>query len=120
MTRSVVFASILSVAAFAAQAESPDASGQFGASVNSGKSVAAVRADAAQAPRVVGNPWSTQYNPLANFTSQRTRAQVQADYVADRDRVAAFTGEDSGSAYLAARQPVNGARVFAGQPVNAQ
>ena len=120
MNRSVFFASVLAAAAFAAQAETPDASGQFAATVTGGQSVAAVQAQAAQAPRVAGNPWSIQYNPLANFRSQRTRAEVQADYIASRDRVAAFTGEDSGSSYLASRQPVNGGRVFAGQPVNAQ
>src|SRR5688572_22396506 len=47
------------------------------------------------------DPWAREYNPIADFESQRSRAQVKAEYVQARDRVAAFTGEDSGSAYLA-------------------
>lgn len=47
------------------------------------------------------SPWSFRYDPLARFQSTTTRADVTAAYIADRDAVAAFTGEDSGSAYLA-------------------
>lgn len=47
------------------------------------------------------SPWSFRYDPLTKFKSTATRAEVTAAYVADRDAVAAFTGEDSGSAYLA-------------------
>ncbi|MGZ5181581.1 MAG: hypothetical protein ACXWC6_16880 [Ramlibacter sp.] len=47
------------------------------------------------------SPWSFRYNPLANFKSTATRAEVTAAYIADRNEVAALTGEDSGSAYLA-------------------
>jgi hypothetical protein len=47
------------------------------------------------------SPWSMRYNPLANFKSTQTRAEVTAAYIADRDEVAALTGEDSGSAFLA-------------------
>jgi len=67
------------------------------------------------------NPWSNRYNPLAQFSSQRTRAAVTAEYTNARDQVAAFNGEDSGSAYLAAhnRQAVVATSV-AGQPRNAQ
>jgi hypothetical protein len=35
------------------------------------------------------------------FKSTATRADVQAQYVAERDAVAAMTREDSGAAYLA-------------------
>jgi hypothetical protein len=65
------------------------------------------------------NPWSQTYNPLASFRGQRTRADVQAEYLRSRDEVAALTSEDSGSAYLAIRTPA-AAPVLAGQPVNAQ
>jgi hypothetical protein len=67
------------------------------------------------------NPWSNRYNPLAQFSSQRTRAAVTAEYIHARDRVAAFTGEDSGSAYLAVHdsEPVAVTSV-AGQPRNPQ
>lgn len=43
------------------------------------------------------------YNPLMHFRSARTRAEVTAEYVAARDMVAAFNGEDSGSVYIARR-----------------
>lgn len=49
------------------------------------------------------NPWSIQYDPLASFHSQRTRAEVQAEYLKARAETAALTGEDSGSALLSAR-----------------
>jgi hypothetical protein len=67
------------------------------------------------------NPWSNQYNPLAQLTSQRTRAAVSSEFTNARDQVAAFNGEDSGSAYLAAhnKQAVAASSV-AGQPRNAQ
>lgn len=58
------------------------------------------------------SPWSFRYDPLTKFKSQATRADVTAAYIADRDAVTAFTGEDSGSAYLAQ----NSSR---GVPVNA-
>jgi hypothetical protein len=47
------------------------------------------------------NPWSIAYDPLRGFRSSRTRAEVTAEYIAHRDAVAAMTGEDSGSQYLA-------------------
>lgn len=68
------------------------------------------------------NVWSNQYNPLRAFKSNASREQVVAEYLADRNEVAAVTGEDSGSAYFAQasgqRRP--GGAVLAGQPVNAQ
>jgi hypothetical protein len=51
------------------------------------------------------NPWSTSYTPLRSFKSTRTRADVQAEFLASREEVAAFNGEDSGSAFLASRRP---------------
>ena len=47
------------------------------------------------------NPWADEYNPLADFRSDRTREQVTLEYQATRASVAALTGEDSGSMYLA-------------------
>jgi len=47
------------------------------------------------------SPWSFRYDPLAAFQSTQTRSDVTAAYIADRDEVAALTGEDSGSAFLA-------------------
>lgn len=63
---------------------------------------AAVQADLVQfRSDYAVSPWSIRYNPLAGFKSTQTRADVTAAYIADRDEVAALTGEDSGSAYLA-------------------
>jgi hypothetical protein len=64
---------------------------------------AEVQAGVTQA-RATANPWSISYNPLATFESSRTRAEVQAEYIASRDEVAALTAEDSGSFALAHQQ----------------
>lgn len=40
-------------------------------------------------------------SPSAALPSPKTRAQVRAEYLADREEARALTGEDSGSAYLA-------------------
>lgn len=66
------------------------------------------------------NPWSNRYNPLAQFRSQRSRADVTAEYLGSRERVAAFTGEDSGSRFLAANRTQRTSETVAGRPVNAQ
>lgn len=47
------------------------------------------------------NPWADDYNPVIGFGSARTREEVTGDYIRSRDMVGAFTGEDSGSAFLA-------------------
>jgi hypothetical protein len=47
------------------------------------------------------NPWADDYNPLAQFRSTLTRAEVMAEFHASRTAVAAFNGEDSGSIHLA-------------------
>ncbi len=64
------------------------------------------------------NPWSNSYNQLRQFNSARNRADVRAEYLASRDQVAALTGEDSGSAYLAhtAVRRVDADTNLAGQP----
>lgn len=123
MNRSALaLAAVLSTVAFAAQAESPDPSGQFATAVTrQAAQPASVQAERAKvAPGNSANPWSTRFNPLDGFRSERTRAEVQADYIASRERVAAFTGEDSGAAYLAAHKPAFTGATVAGQPVNAQ
>jgi hypothetical protein len=117
--RTLVLAA-LSFSALTAFADDADPSGQFAASVaNQGATRAQVQAQVT-APRTGVSPWSTSYNPLAAFRSERTRAEVTADYLASRNAVAAFTGEDSGSNYLAARRTTDATRQLAGQPVNAQ
>ena len=72
------------------------------------KSRADVQAELAQYKEAGVNPWATSYNPLRSFKSTASRDQVTAAYIADRDEVAAFNREDSGAAFLAAR---NGQRV---------
>lgn len=113
-TSSILLAAALATAGFAAQADEADGS-QYANSFNGSRSRAEVQAELAQYKQTGVNPWSTQYNPLNSFRGTRTRAQVQAEYLASREAVAAFTSEDSGSAYLAARKPVATTR-FAGQP----
>ena len=120
MNRSrLALAAALSVAAFAAQAESPNPAGQFAASTPVQQTRAAVQSDLTQYRAAGVNPWSTSYNPLKSFRSERSRAEVQAEYIASRDAVSAMTGEDSGSAYLAGNRRSTVAPQFAGQPVNA-
>lgn len=65
---------------------------------------AEVQAELAAYKKAGVNPWSTTYNPLRSFRSAVTRDAVVADYIASRNEVRAFTGEDSGSQYLAQRQ----------------
>lgn len=50
------------------------------------------------------NPWAKDYNPMAAFRGERSRADVTAEYIAERDTVTAMTGEDSGAAYLSAKR----------------
>jgi len=45
--------------------------------------------------------WADSYDQLAAFHSDRSRAEVTAEYIAERDTVMAFNGEDSGSVRLA-------------------
>jgi hypothetical protein len=89
---------------------------------NSTKSRAQVQAELAQYKTAGVNPWSTQYNPLKQFKSALTREQVVAQYIADRDEVAALNSEDSGSAYLAQAtgNGFNRSTTLAGTPRSAQ
>lgn len=84
----------------AAFAESPLAGVETKPFVSS-KSRAEVVAELQDFKRSGVNPWSMSYNPLRTFQSTTTREAVAADYLKSRDQVAAFNGEDSGSAYLA-------------------
>ena len=116
-----LLACAFAVGAFAAQAQQPmwtDSSWRV-LDVPSTRNTADVRAELDQFKKGP-NPWASSYNPLAGFNSSKSRAQVQAEYLADRDTAAAFNSEDSGSAYLAARQPAQPATRLAGQPANAQ
>jgi hypothetical protein len=120
MNRSSLLVAALSLAAFAAHADDADPSGQFAASAAGTATRAEIQAQLANYKQAGVNPWSTSYNPLKSFQSTRTRAEVQAEYLASRDAVAAMTREDSGSAYLAARPVTTDVRYLAGTPANAQ
>jgi hypothetical protein len=95
------FAAIASTSAFAQDA---DPSGQFALQFNSTRDRAEVQAEAVAA---VARGALRPSNPHASASvqpvlkSNTTRAEVVAAFLADRDEVAAFTGEDSGSMYLA-------------------
>ena len=120
MNRSSLVIAALSLAAFTAHAEDADPSGQFAAT--SGKSTRAqVQAELAAYKQAGVNHWSTSYNPLKSLGSTLSRNEVRAQYIGSRDAVAAMTGEDSGSAFLAARPAAaQDVRHLAGHPVNAQ
>jgi hypothetical protein len=116
----LVLASLAALASFGARADEADAS-QFGVQFSGTRSRAEVQAELAQFKTAGTSPWSIQYNPLAQFKSVLTRADVRAEYIAQRDQVAALNGEDSGSAYLAqARHSVGATTTLAGQPVRAE
>jgi hypothetical protein len=114
MTRSIAIASVVFAAAFAgsAFAESPIYAND---AFTSTQTRAQVQTELAAYKHAGVNPWSTQYNPLRNFTSNTTRAAVVADFLAARDEVKALGSEDSGSAYLQAGTSASPVRTVAGQ-----
>ncbi len=99
MNRNIASALVIAAAAAAGSAMADDITIDTTPFVST-KSRAEVQAELSQFKQAGTSPWSTQYNPLAQFRSSLSRAQVVAGYVADRDQVAALNGEDSGSAYL--------------------
>lgn len=120
MNRNIVSAAVFAAAALVgtAHAEGPiEAKNDF----VSAKTVAQVQAELGQFRQAGVSPWSIQYNPLRAFRSTASRAAVTADYIAARDQVSAFNGEDSGSAWLQAAAPRHSVRdTLAGQPARAQ
>jgi hypothetical protein len=113
-----VFAVAAASVAGQALAESPNAVPEQ--KFTSTKSRADVQAELAQYKAAGVNPWSMSYNPLRSFKSTLSRDEVTAAYVASRDEVAAFNGEDSGAAYLAQNgQRANPSTNVAGQADNA-
>ena len=50
-----------------------------------------------------GNPWSGLYN-MFQARSTATSEQIQREYIANRDSVAALHAEDSGSVYIVKAQ----------------
>ncbi|MGZ5195896.1 MAG: DUF4148 domain-containing protein [Ramlibacter sp.] len=122
------FAALASVGAQAGQAGEADLSagpsGQVAVQAQAARTRADVQAELAQYQKAGVNPWSIRYNQLTGFRSVKTRDEVRAEYMAERNEVAAMNGEDSGSAYLA-QAAAAGTRAdrgnnFAGTPANAQ
>jgi hypothetical protein len=112
----LVAAAALATAAAPAFADEADGS-QYGMQFTGTQTRAEVQADLTQYRQAAVNPWAMQYNPLATFQGERTRAQVRGEYLANRDAVHALTGEDSGSAYLTGGEPSARANRLAGQPL---
>jgi hypothetical protein len=81
---------------------------------------AEVQADLQQFRASGIDPWSQSYDQLAGFRSERTRAEVTAEYTAERDQVAAMNGEDSGSIYLARHDLPQPASQLAALPADAE
>jgi hypothetical protein len=116
--------SLIALAAFAAIASSAARADDITIDTTPFQSAltrAEVQAELFQYKKAGVNPWSMSYNQLAQFKSATSREQVQAEYRADREAVAALNGEDSGSAYLAHTATTRTVgTTLAGTPVNAQ
>lgn len=113
MNRNIALAAVLAVAA----------SGAFADDITidttpfvSTRTRAEVQAELGQYQKAGVNPWSTSYNPLRTFTGGKTRAEVRAEFLADREQVRALTGEDSGSAYFARGTQLDDRTRLAGEP----
>ena len=101
---------ILAVAAFAALASAGARADDITIDNTPFQSVrtrADVQAELAAYKKNGVNTYSISYNQLSKFKSERTRDEVRAEYLADREEVAALTSEDSGSAYLAHYAPAH-------------
>lgn len=118
MNRKIAIA-IVTIAAAAGSAFAEDYD-SYNPAMQSSLSRAEVHAELAQFKQSGVNPSSKTYNPLHGFRSTTSRDAVAAEYLASRNRVAAFTGEDSGSAYLARSPSTSGSITVAGQPRAAQ
>lgn len=99
MNRTIATALVIAAAAFAGSAMADDITPDV-APIQSATTRAQVQAELAAFKKAGVNPWSTQYNPVANFKSVRTTTEVRAELQAARAETAALTSEDSGSAYL--------------------
>ena len=84
------------------------------------KSRAAVQAELGAFKQARVNPWSTSYDQLKHARSERSRDEVRAEVLRSRQQIDAFTGEDSGSAYLARTNAQQDVTRFAGTPARAE
>ena len=122
MNRNIALSLVLATAAignaFAADGEfAHDQQAPF----SSTASRAQVQSELAQYRRDGIDTTSYEYNPLSQFKSSETRAQVSRDYIANRDEVAAQDGEGLGvETFGRNMRKQDGTRVAAGQPASAQ
>ncbi len=100
MKRSILVVALALAAAGAAYADDPTI--EPAAAAVSTKTRAEVQAERTQAKRDV---WSNTYNPLTMTRPAKTRNRVldELELAQENGQLRAFGGEDSGSAYLAAR-----------------
>jgi hypothetical protein len=63
---------------------------------------------------------SYEYNPLKQFHSDKTRAEVRAEYIASRREVAAMNDEASGAVHALRTTPRQSATRLASRPSNMQ
>jgi hypothetical protein len=104
MKTSVITLAAALLASGAAFAGEADPSGQFALQIAGQRTRAEVNAEAVGAIAAgqlrPSNAHASAYvQPQLNSTT--TRAQVVAEYIANREEALAMSGEDSGSAYLA-------------------
>lgn len=83
------------------------------------KSRAEVRAELDQYRSAGVNPWADDHDQLRAFESTLSRDEVVGEFLQARQEVAAMSGEDSGSAYLALQSHDLPAPVLAGFGVDA-
>lgn len=103
MNRKIALTLIVAAAAAgSAFAESPVDSGA--GTFHSSASRSEVQAQLRQHRQGGVDTFADGYDALRGFRSERTRAQARAEYIADRDQVAAMSAEDSGSRYIARRE----------------
>ena len=103
MNRKIALTLVIAAATAAgsAFAETPTASDSV---FQSAASRSNVQAELQQHRQAGVDTFADGYDQLREFRSQRTRAAVEAEYVAARDQVAAMTGEDSGASYINRRE----------------
>jgi hypothetical protein len=104
----LTLAALATFASGAAFAQDADPSGQFALQFQGSRSRAEVNAEAvagvARGAFRPSNPHASAYvQPVLH--SDKTRAQVVGEFLADREEAVALTREDSGSEYLARFAP---------------
>ncbi|MBI5279787.1 MAG: DUF4148 domain-containing protein [Burkholderiales bacterium] len=106
---------ITAAAAGSAFAESPGTWTNADLGVST-KTRAEVQAELAAYKKAGVNPWSISYSMTRDFRSTASRADVTAQYLKNRDAVAAINSEDGGAGSFAASQPAVASDTLAGQP----